>query len=78
MKIYYEILKGLISKNWGTIELINYNDNSIVFRIKDKDNNKALLIVERNTFDFEYKRMDKRIIECIINLFEEHEGLKRI
>lgn len=78
MNIYYEILKGLISKNWGTIELINYNDNSIVFRIKDKDNNKALLIVERSTFDFEYKRMDKRIVEYVINLFEEHEGLKRI
>lgn len=78
MTIYYEILTGMIQAREGKIQLINFNDDSIVFRLKDKNNNKALLIVEKETFDFEYKELDQRIIDCVIDLFEREERMERI
>ena len=78
MTIYYEILTGLIQAREGKIQLVNYNDDSIVFRLRDKNNNKALLIVEKETFDFEYKELDQRIIDCVIDLFEKEERMERI
>lgn len=78
MKIYHEILTGMIQAREGKIQLINFNDDSIVFRLKDKNNNKALLIVEKETFDFEYKELDQRIIDCVIDLFEREERMERI
>lgn len=78
MKIYHEILTGMIQAREGKIQLINFNDDSIVFRLKDKNNNKALLIVEKETFVFEYKELDQRIIDCVIDLFEREERMERI
>lgn len=78
MKIYHEILTGMIQAREGKIQLINFNDDSIAFRLKDKNNNKALLIVEKETFDFEYKELDQRIIDCVIDLFEREERMERI